>query len=272
VIAVDWSGARTGAERKLWLAEVSDGGVQRLEDGRSREAMTDELVRVAAEARRGGERVVIGLDFSFGFPAWYLRSRGWAQAHDAWREFTGGVVDAVLAAPAFPFWGRGALRTRPAALREDTDTPPLRETERRLAGRARPFSVFQLVGAGAVGTASLRGMATLHALSRAGARVWPFDDDEGGAGAVVAEVWPRLAAPQVNKSNAERRVAHARSLHGAVQGLAACEPAVRRSDDAFDALVAAVALWRAREALARLPDDSSPAERLEGRIWQPVEY
>ncbi len=269
VIAVDWSGARTGAERKLWLAEVTGGDVVRLEDGRTREALTDELVRVAVEARRAGERVVIGLDFGFGFPAWYLRARGWVSGHEAWRALTSLAVEDLLDQPSFPFWGRGARRTRPEALREDTDTPPLRETERRLRGRARPFSVFQLVGAGAVGVASLRGMATLHAISQAGACVWPFDEDAGGAGAVVAEVWPRLAAPHVNKSSADERVAHVRSLGEEVDGLDACEPAVRRTDDAFDALVAAVALWRAREALARLPDDSSPTERLEGRIWQP---
>jgi hypothetical protein len=268
VIAVDWSGARTGAERKLWLAELSDGCVQRLEDGRSRAAMTEELVRVATHAARAGERVVIGLDFSFGFPAWYLQARGWTRGHEAWGAFTEPVVDALLVEPAFPFWGRGALRTRPAALREGSDTPPLRETERRLAGRARPFSVFQLVGAGAVGTASLRGMATLHALSLAGARVWPFDEDGGGAGAVVAEVWPRLAAPTVNKSSVDERVAHVQALTGVVHGVDACIPPVRASDDAFDALVAAVALWQARDALARMPSDSGARERLEGRIWQ----
>ncbi len=34
-IAVDWSGARTGSERRIWLAEVRAGDLVRLENGRS---------------------------------------------------------------------------------------------------------------------------------------------------------------------------------------------------------------------------------------------
>jgi hypothetical protein len=40
-IAVDWSGAARGAERRIWLAEVAGGRLVRLECGRSRA----ELVR-----------------------------------------------------------------------------------------------------------------------------------------------------------------------------------------------------------------------------------
>ncbi len=266
VIAVDWSGARRGADRRLWLAEVAEGRVQRLENGRSREQVTAELVRIARAARAAGERVVVGLDFAFGFPAWYMRERGWSRGHHAWAAFTEPVVDALLSSPTAPFWGRGAVRTRPVMSGD-----PLRATER--AQSARPFSVFQLVGAGAVGTASLRGMATLHALSGAGASIWPFDDDPGGAGAVVAEVWPRLAAPLVVKSNAEARVAHLRTVSGSaavhgVRDLESWEREVRASDDAFDALMAAVALWTARAALAQLPADVAPVERLEGRLLE----
>ncbi len=34
VLAVDWSGAKSGARKKIWLAEVVDGGMTRLESGR----------------------------------------------------------------------------------------------------------------------------------------------------------------------------------------------------------------------------------------------
>lgn len=266
VLAVDWSGARTGASRKIWLAEIQAGRLLRLENGRDRDDITQLLVETVADARRHDERVVIGLDFGFGVPAWYADREGWRTGDDVWRAFTAERADAVLAAPTFPFWGRGAQRTRPAALHEDGPTPPLRETERTLRGRARPFSVFQLVGAGSVGAASLRGMPTLRALADAGALIWPFDDDVGGAVTVVAEVWPRLAAPTVNKSDAAARVAHVRTLDASVDGVLAHELAVRRSDDAFDALVAAIALWNARHTLDRLPRDSSALEQREGRI------
>jgi hypothetical protein len=122
----------------------------------------------------------------FGVPAWYADREGWRTGPDVWAAFTSARADALLAAPTFPFWGRGAQRTRPVALQNGGATSPLRETERKVSGGLRPFSVFQLVGAGSVGAASVRGMATLHALAAAGARVWPFHDDPGGAVSVVA--------------------------------------------------------------------------------------
>lgn len=268
MIAVDWSGARVGASQKIWLAEIRAGRVERLESGRDRAAVTQALLAIVQQARVDGERVVIGLDFSFGVPCWYADQQGWRTGRDMWRAFTADRADAMLASPTFPFWGRGAQRTRPAALRDDGPTPPLRETEWGLRGRSRPFSVFQLVGAGSVGAASLRGMATLHALAEAGACVWPFEDDPGGPVSVVAEVWPRLAAPAVNKSNADARLAHVRTLASSVQGVRDHEEAVHRSDDAFDALVAAIGLWTARDALVRLPVERSAQRRREGRILQ----
>lgn len=54
-IAIDWSGAVAGAERKIWLAEASHGTLVRLENGRSREALTEHLI---AEASRTPELVV----------------------------------------------------------------------------------------------------------------------------------------------------------------------------------------------------------------------
>ena len=50
VIAVDWSGAKTGARRKMWLAEVCGGRLQRLESGRDRCELIEHLF--AAEIRR----------------------------------------------------------------------------------------------------------------------------------------------------------------------------------------------------------------------------
>lgn len=264
---MDWSGARLGAHRKIWLAEVCAGRVQRLQGGWSREAVTGELVRLARRAVASRERVVIGLDFSFGFPAWYAASNGWHRARDAWQGWTPERIERTLSRPEFPFWGRGEIRTRPAALVDASDTPPLRRTELRLT--PRPFSVFQLVGAGAVGPASLRGMATLCALSDAGACVWPFDEDIGAPGALVLEIWPRLYAPSVNKSSSAARVAHVAGLAASAPSLRALERVVGESDDAFDALVGALTLWDARLQLSEMAGAADELERVEGRIWMP---
>ncbi len=316
VIAVDWSGARTGEQRKIWLAEIAlgagggsaaGGQLVRLCEGWTRETVTAELVSAVHESVACAERLVIGLDFSFGFPAWYSQQNGWRSGQEVWSAWTAERVEQTLTSPAFPFWGRGAIRTKPPELRDDSETPPLRTTERESAvGGPRPFSVFQLVGAGAVGVGSLRGMATLRALNNAGAAVWPFDicfavapaesatavaavsenerdARERTADALVLEIWPRLYAPHVNKSNAEHRLLHVRSLalwktlvRNTTESLALSQSGIvaqmendiSRSDDAFDALMGALALWSARADFVPLPQIASEAERLEGRMWR----
>lgn len=266
ILTVDWSGAGPGHARRLWVAEVHHGRLVALRHGQPRDVVTAQLVATTARARAEGERVLIGLDFAFGFPRWYLAARGWASSVEAWTGLTAAAVDELLRAPTFPFWGREPTRTRPTALREESDTPPSRATERSLRDIARPFSVFQLVGAGAVGVGSLRGLATLAALHAAGARVWPFTRDVGGPGVVVAEVWPRLAAPDVIKSDAASRREALQHIAHAVECAPSDVAAAAESDDAFDALAAAVWLWQHRALLAQLPDDSTPDELREGRI------
>ena len=263
---LDWSGAGRGHERRLWTAEVAHGALVRLQNGRTRDEATAELQALVHATRARGERVLVGLDFAFGAPAWYLARSGWHSATAWWRAMTPTTVAQLLAAPSAPFWGRPPTQRRPAMLNADGPTPPWRATERSLRDVARPFSVFQLVGAGAVGVGSLRGLATLVALQDAGAVIWPFDDDPGGPGVVVAEVWPRLAMRQVVKSDpAARRQALAR-----ITSVVSCAPEASahavESDDAFDALAAAARLWAHRARLAQLPTDSSADERREGRI------
>ena len=67
VIAVDWSGAKSRARSKIWLAEVRDGHLTRLESGRDRR---DTVAYVISDASADPD-VVIGLDFAFSFPHWF---------------------------------------------------------------------------------------------------------------------------------------------------------------------------------------------------------
>ena len=71
-VAVDWSGAKTGAQKKIWLAEVIDGALVRLESGRDRAALTEHLLTLVQEDP--GSRIYIGLDFAFSLPQWFLTS------------------------------------------------------------------------------------------------------------------------------------------------------------------------------------------------------
>ena len=109
ILAIDWSGAQGGGQRKIWLAEVVDRRARRLENGRGRSELMRHLIEMAA----GDPELAIGLDFAFAFPLWYLEARGVDSAADVWRlaEAEG---EEWLAACEPPFWGRtgrGAARS-----------------------------------------------------------------------------------------------------------------------------------------------------------------
>ena len=254
-MAVDWSGAVSGAERKIWLAEAVSGQVVRLENGRGREAIADFLI---AEASRTSD-MVVGLDFAFSMPSWFLASRDLSHGPALW-DLVAHEGETWLARCEPPFWGR-PCRGRPvlpdALRRTDRETPAI--------GGIRPKSVFQIGGAGAVGTGSLRGMPILKRLRDAGFAVWPFDAPRWPC---VVEIYPRLLTGAVNKGSGDARAEYLAMRYPAlgddILRLAAS------SEDAFDAAVSALAMDAARGELFNLSAIEDPQTRQEGRIWAPL--
>lgn len=260
VFAVDWSG-RSGSDqrRAIWLAEAVDGKLVRLEDGRTRSELVDELI---AEAARD-PNLIVGIDFALSLPAWYLLDRGltarqlWATLAD--EALTPTMKQVGLAEwmkePEPPFWKKR---------KADAQLEPGQEFRRtdndvRAAG-TQPKSVFQLVGGGQVGPGSLYGMQILPRLSAAGSRIWPFDPP---GMPLVVEMFPRLLTGPVIKSDRGERERYLASVP--------MSPTFRdlatNSDDAFDAAVSALGMAAAIDELIALPDKSDYA--LEGKIWQP---
>ncbi|MGA9276780.1 MAG: hypothetical protein WBV89_07490, partial [Ilumatobacter sp.] len=102
-----------------------------------------------------------------------------------------------------PFWGCPPSRRTPTLTSTKVDPQPLEEWRRvehelRRGGR-RPFSAWQLLGAGSVGSQSLLGIPRLARLERSlvsGGRtvdVWPFTaEGDPMSDVVIAEVWPSL--------------------------------------------------------------------------------
>lgn len=255
VVAVDWSGRATGERRYLWLAEAHDGALIRLEAGRTRREVVEELVDRAHDL----PGVVVGFDFSFSLPAWFLRDRAFTSARDLWDA---AAVDgeAWLRECEPPFWGRPG-RHRPAS------PTPLRRTEAAVAtvGGIRPKSSFQIGGAGSVGTGSIRGFPTLARLQDAGYSIWPFDAP--AAAPVAVEIWPRSFTGPTVKSNPAARAAH---LDSHLPDLARTwRDAAAGSEDAFDAAVSAVVMSRHEAALRTLPPLAQPDARVEGWVWSP---
>jgi hypothetical protein len=254
VVAVDWSGRRSGERRYLWLAEAADGSLLRLECGRTRAELVAELVARATE----DPAPVVGFDFSFSLPVWFLDRDGHQEAGDLWAAATRDG-ERWLRECEPPFWGRPGRR-RP-------DGEQLRATEAALAavGGIRPKSTFQIGGAGSVGTGSVRGWPALLRLRDAGFAIWPFD--EPAHPPVAVEIYPRALTGRVVKSD---RSARARLLDARYPAL---PPALRAraiaSEDAFDAAVSALEMSGHEHALRALPRVDDGTARREGRVWIP---
>lgn len=251
VIAIDWSGRETGAAESIWLAHVVDGELVRLANGSGRRAVIAHALELAGDH----QQTVIGLDFAFSFPCWYVEERGWSSGREVWAAMRDEAED-LLRGCEPPFWGR-AGRRRPA------DVEMHRRTEMALP--FQPKSVFQIGGAGAVGTGSLRGMEHLATLAEAGCSIWPFDP---AGWPRVVEIYPRLLTGKVHKSRHRERLGHLEEHFATLP-----EPWRERaagSEDAFDAAVSALRMADGTDALVCLEraDEDSP-ELLEGEIWIP---
>jgi hypothetical protein len=253
-IAVDWSGAKSGAEKKIWLAEATDAGLARLECGRKREEVAEHLIELA----RSESDVVAGFDFGFSAPAWFLESRGVASGPELW-ALACLESEAWLASKEPPFWG-GGRGGRPVGIPQE-----YRKSDLALApvGGIAIKSLFQLGGSGSVGTGSLRGWPVLHLLRESGFSVWPFDDVQLP---LVVEIYPRLLTGPVNKSREQTRRAY---LADRYQEMA---PSVQETaascEDAFDAAISALEMARRLRPTA-LPSVRDAVMRLEGVIWHP---
>ena len=253
-VAVDWSGALRGEGARLWLAHVRDGALTTLRNGRSRHEVVRDLADLRARTPAG---LVVGLDFSFSFPEWFVRERRCATVDDVWTAAAREGED-WLATCTPPFWGRPARR-RPAL------SEHFRRAEKAISvGGISPKSVFQIGGAGAVGTGSIRGMPHLRQLRDAGFGIWPFDPRSRWT---VLEIYPRLLTGPVVKSNLEQRV---RYLRGARWRVA---PTVARcmvaSEDAFDAGISALVMHDHLDDLGSLQQSTDPVTLLEGDVWRP---
>jgi hypothetical protein len=251
IVAVDWSGRAKGAGESLWRAEVRDGKLMALSNGLERDELIAKLIELADEDRR----MVVGLDFAFSFPAWWCEEEGWSSGRNVWAAM-GHRGNGLLEACEDPLWGRPGKRNPHPKARLYRRT----ETE---GDAVHPKSVFQIGGAGAVGTGSIRGMPHLLTLAKNGFGIWPFS--EGWPR--VVEIYPRALTGPVNKGRWSAR--HGYLLeHFPEQPRDFLERAAG-SEDAFDAAVSALVMSEHEAELRALGRPADPADRVEGKIWRP---
>ena len=217
VIVVDWSGRGTRSPARpspdaIWTGLCE---ADRREESyfRSRAEAEDWLSARLAE----GGRQLVGFDFPMGYPAGFARritGRNDTRALHAWlagqiedgpdnrnnRFEVAAAINARLGGNG-PFWGRPKARPIPhLSPFKAADYNGLGLAEKRRVERENPPAkpVWQLMGAGSVGSQALLGIPVAHRLAKAtGAQVWPFEPQ---GPLTLAEVYPSLLAPAVAAS------------------------------------------------------------------------
>jgi hypothetical protein len=219
-----------------------------LETGLTRDATCEWLITQAESS----PELVVGLDFAFSLPAWFLREHDLRAAPQLW-DLAAEKGEDWLRECEPPFWGRTGKRRPPGE-----DARHLRATDVEAGAR----SVFQVNGGGAVGTGTIRGLPVLKRLRDASFSIWPFDQPGWPR---VVEIYPRLLTGPVTKSRAtERRswLDREASIGDDLREQAAS------SEDAFDAAASALRMSEHADELAVLARE--PGRALEGRIWRPA--
>ncbi|WP_433974468.1 hypothetical protein [Tunturiibacter lichenicola] len=290
VVGVDWSGDKgPGQRRKIWAGVwTAATGRVTLEGGRTREELIAWLIEMSEET----PRMVVGFDFTFSYPAWFLKELGIGSAPEFWRLVADGQGEKWLHRDCSDvrFWGiPGSQRhgKKPPEFCGPHAYRMLRRVETGLKVRAEmtdplqiakiagiaPKSVFQIGGAGAVGTASLRGMPGLIVLREAGFRIWPYDEPDVKRAPTVVEIYTRLMTGAVTKSSEVARTAYLakkRRESAMYAGLSRLVMAkARASEDAFDALVSAMVMVEHRGEFAGLRKTEDEVFLMEGHTWVP---
>ncbi len=290
VIGIDWSGRidATGQRRHIfagvWTKLGRNNPTVQLENGRTRDEIADWLIELARET----PRMVVGFDFCFSYPAWFVRDEhGCGNAPAFWQRVVneGHAERWLTRCEDKRFWGKP--HKRPAEFSGDNLHRMLRatdidhkiiahipEAERRARVKGiTPKSVFQIGGSGSVGTASLRGFPTLLRLHEAGFCIWPFDKPQLNKRPLVVEMYTRLNTGAVHKSNPDARAAYLLRKRREDPAYAALSRSVlakaRVGEDAFDALVSTMVMAERRSTFATLPKPRDPLHTIEGWTWSP---
>ena len=237
-IIVDWSAAGKPAQgaNSIWIGALARDARLKFKfqsaNPSTRLQAREMIAGLAERFAARGDKVLIGFDFSLGYPAGTAESIGldtsekpaWKAMHDHLsakvREkpdnsntrfaIAAGLNYAMTKGPS-PFWGapaRDQIKTL-TGQKADFDPSPVREYRAseewvRANSKSKPKSVWQLYGAGSVGSQSLLGIPTVQALRARldKSAIWPFEtgfeafaqDKLDETTIVFAEVYPSLVS------------------------------------------------------------------------------
>lgn len=247
-IMVDWSAASKPATgpNSIWIGILARDARLKLQfravniDTRLKaRAFLEDMV---GKLTKRGDRVLLGFDFSLGYPAGTAEALGlkldgkqpWQAMHEhlaskmkdkpdnsnARYAIAAGMNYAISKGP-FPFWGapaRDVVSTLGSAKPDFSHAllPEYRLAELHLRDtkKGQPKSCWQLAYTGSVGSQSLTGIPHVHALRQAWpeARIWPFEfentgalteEDLAGVKVVIAEIYPSLIKPKAQNGETQ---------------------------------------------------------------------
>ncbi len=228
-VIVDWSARSAPSPAKpskdaIWIGVARDDGVETTYL-RTRATAEVWLTEFLAAETAAGRRALVGFDFPFGYPAGVAETVcGEASALSLWDWFAAHVEDGEdnannrydvaakinrLYPGVGPFWGTpGAKEIANVPARGNDrsgDHPSERRACESVAKGAK--TVWQLAGAGAVGSQVIMGLASLQRLRKAitDVSIWPFQTGWATpeSGHLIAEIYPSLFAVPSDATSGE---------------------------------------------------------------------
>lgn len=252
-VIVDWSAASkpsTGAD-SIWIGVLAPDARLKLAFKSHNPATRAEALKmledILGRALHRGDRILLGMDFSLGYPAGTAAALGLeGEPWRAIRQFLAkemkdkpdnsnnrfplaARMNRLMSGGPFPFWGcskKDALTT--LSQKKSRDHSPDDVAEFRIAeqaaindGKGRPQPVWKIYYAGAVGGQTLTGIPAVERLREKvpGTKIWPFElpleplteDILGDTRVVITEVYPSMIPAQA-EGGETRDSAQVRSL------------------------------------------------------------
>ena len=239
-LIVDWSAAgkpRSG-ENSIWIGLTRPGKPTLLENPTTRERATSCIIELTSRELEHGARVLMGFDFPLGFPAGTAKKLGLEGPCDratnspwryTWELLNRKLVDdernqnnrfdvaeslnGKMGNEPFPFWGnvreeqrqflkrRGRREFRSSDISSDIEEFRLCEKACKRLTQTDPKSVWQLAGAGSVGSQTLTGIPRISQIQQAFScqcGIWPFETGLRHAlepRVLITEVYPSVVRP-----------------------------------------------------------------------------
>jgi len=226
-ITVDWSAASSPqiGPNSIWICTFKcrskEPQKSKIHNISTRSAATEWLRNHLYTSLHAGNRILLGFDFPFGYPAGTASALGMqgSQWRNIWQLLFDGLSDnqtnennrfdlaeklnQQLTGEAFPFWGNVRDENRKYLVRRGRRPHGQNDVaERRLVEQFVPSAqpVWKLAGVGSAGSQALTGIPAVWSLRfdprLAGkTRIWPFETGlriEPSAQIIMAEIYPSI--------------------------------------------------------------------------------